>query len=137
LTALLLRLHGVVKSNKVPRGRKKNLFMIEKETSRRAHGDHGVATELPYRCNAFYGVSICNCLCSDCTSTAFFALPLRFHGAKTALSWRSHCAKIVLHIPAILNSRVPAAPVCKHAGNITACSRSSSKDIYMQTRSIY
>jgi hypothetical protein len=45
-----LRLYGVVKFNNSPRDRKKILIFL---MTLRLHGDHGVVTELPRRCNAF------------------------------------------------------------------------------------
>jgi hypothetical protein len=82
------------------------------ETARRHHGDHGVITRS-------YGVLIGDCLRSDCACTAFFALPLRFHGAYTALSLRSHCADIVLHVLTITHSEL-SYPCCNcmQASNI-------------------
>jgi hypothetical protein len=71
---------------------------------------HGVLTVIMVLLRSFhgvitrYGVLIGDYLRLNCASTEFFALPLRFHGAYTALSRRSHCAYIVLHIPAITDS---------------------------------
>jgi hypothetical protein len=97
-------LHGVDKFNKAPRDRKKNLIFL---MTWRLHGVfmamallrslHGVALRS-------YSVLIGDCLRSDRTSTAFFALQLHFHCAFLALTRRSHCSEIVLHIPAISHS---------------------------------
>jgi hypothetical protein len=37
---------------------------------------------------SFHGVLIGDCLRSDCASTAFFALPLRFYGTLAAFTLR-------------------------------------------------
>jgi hypothetical protein len=74
-------LHAVVKFNKAPRYRNEILYIFDNmDTSRRPHGDHGDATELPR-------LLIGDCLHSDGSFPAFFALPLRLYGAHTAL-WR-------------------------------------------------
>jgi hypothetical protein len=91
-TALLLRLHGVVKFNKAPQ--EKSDIFDDMETSWRLHGVltatmallrsfHGAAMR-------FYGVFIGDSLRLDCASTAFFALPLCFHSAHMSLLRRSH-----------------------------------------------
>jgi hypothetical protein len=99
--APLLRLHGFVKFNKAP----KNLIILI------TWRPYGVLTSITALLRSFhgvvvrsYGILFGDCLCSDCASTAFFALPLRYLCTHTVLSRYSHCAAIGLHIPAITHS---------------------------------
>ena len=66
--------------------------------SLRSHSDQGVATELPLRSVAIIrGFLVGDCLRFRGASTAFIAIPRRFHGVVgylTALLWRSYGARI-------------------------------------------
>jgi hypothetical protein len=104
-------------------------------TSRRRHG---VLTTIMALLWSFHGVIMLSYgdligddLRSDCASSVSFALPQRFHVAHTSFSRRHHCAKIVLHIPAIIQTeQLCTCCNCMQANNIQICCRSSS----LQTR---
>jgi hypothetical protein len=81
-----VRLQGVIKFKKRFNIARKSEIFYDMGTSYRLHD-----VLMSFLCS-FYGilmrsagVLIGDCASSDCASTAFFALPLRFHGAHTAM----------------------------------------------------
>jgi hypothetical protein len=72
-------LHGVVKFNKAPRDRNKNVkFLMTWRL-------HGALAAIMAILRSFRGVLIGDYLRSDCASTAVFAFPLRIYCADMAV----------------------------------------------------